>query len=151
MFVQSLFVSIQCVKALEGFVESVKSDGERALPKDGTVHEVTSNALIFTEQLLEYAATLSPMLQRDPSLSAALSNLSRGVDQSHMAKALLGAYISKYLIDFYFVNNQAKCSCIFTLLFIMDLFLFFCLHIQHTMYHIFSRTFHVKMSLYSDL
>ncbi|XP_071525220.1 exocyst complex component 7 isoform X2 [Panulirus ornatus] len=88
-----------CVKALEGFVESVKSDGERALPKDGTVHEVTSNALIFTEQLLEYAATLSPMLQRDPSLSAALSNLSKGVDQSHMAKALLGAYIKRVLVN----------------------------------------------------
>jgi len=78
-------------------VESVKSDGERALPKDGTVHEVTSNALIFTEQLLEYASTLSPMLQRDQSLSAALANLPRGLDQNLLAKALLGAYISEYL------------------------------------------------------
>ncbi|XP_042219724.1 exocyst complex component 7-like isoform X2 [Homarus americanus] len=88
-----------CVKALEGFVESVKSDGERALPKDGTVHEVTSNALIFTEQLLEYAITLSPMLQRDLSLSASLSNLPRGLDQSLTAKALLGAYIKRVLVN----------------------------------------------------
>ncbi|XP_042894067.1 exocyst complex component 7-like isoform X2 [Penaeus japonicus] len=88
-----------CVKALEGFVESVKSDGERALPKDGTVHEVTSNALIFTEQLLEYAATLSPMLQRDQSLSAALANLPRGLDQNLLAKALLGAYIKRVLVN----------------------------------------------------
>lgn len=88
-----------CVKALEGFVESVKSDGERALPKDGTVHEVTSNALIFTEQLLEYASTLSPMLQRDQSLSAALANLPRGLDQNLLAKALLGAYIKRVLVN----------------------------------------------------
>ncbi|XP_045598801.1 exocyst complex component 7 isoform X2 [Procambarus clarkii] len=88
-----------CVKALEGFVDSVKSDGERALPKDGTVHEVTSNALIFTEQLLEYAYTLSPMLQRDPSLSSALSNLPRGIDQTLVAKALLGAYIKRVLVN----------------------------------------------------
>ncbi|XP_037794907.1 exocyst complex component 7-like isoform X1 [Penaeus monodon] len=88
-----------CVRALEGFVESVKSDGERALPKDGTVHEVTSNALIFTEQLLEYALTLSPMLQRDQSLSAALANLPRGLDQNLLAKALLGAYIKRVLVN----------------------------------------------------
>ncbi|KAK8748228.1 hypothetical protein OTU49_016382 [Cherax quadricarinatus] len=88
-----------CVRALEGFVESVKSDGERALPKDGTVHEVTSNALIFTEQLLEYAVTLSPMLQRDPILSASLSNLPRGIDLSLTAKALLGAYIKRVLVN----------------------------------------------------
>ncbi|XP_066978184.1 exocyst complex component 7 isoform X1 [Macrobrachium rosenbergii] len=88
-----------CVKALDGFVESVKSDGERALPKDGTVHEVTSNALIFTEQLLEYATTLSPMLQRDPSISAGVANLPRGVDQSLLAKALLGAYIKRVLVN----------------------------------------------------
>lgn len=90
-----VLVSPQCVKALEGFVDNVKSDGERALPKDGTVHEITSNALIFTKQLLDYAPTLAPILQRDPSLVSALSNLPRNIDPSLQAKALLGAYVSE--------------------------------------------------------
>ena len=85
----------QCVKALEGFVDSVKSDGERGLPKDGTVHQITSNALIFTEQLLDFAPTLAPILQRDTSLTNALSNLPRNLDASFQAKALLGAYVSE--------------------------------------------------------
>lgn len=83
-----------CVKALDGFVESVKSEGERQLPKDGTVHEVTSNALIFSEQLIDYAITLRPMLERDSGLSSAVSNLPPGSD---IAKALLGAYIKRVL------------------------------------------------------
>ncbi|CAL4062478.1 unnamed protein product, partial [Meganyctiphanes norvegica] len=83
-----------CVKALDGFVEGVKSEGERQLPKDGTVHEVTSNALIFTEQLIDYASTLRPMLERDSSLSSASANHPPGADT---AKALLGAYIKRVL------------------------------------------------------
>lgn len=90
-----MHASPQCVKALEGFVDSVKSDGERALPKDGTVHQLTSNALIFTEQLLDYAPTLAPILQRDTTLINALSNLPRNIDQFLQAKALLGAYVSE--------------------------------------------------------
>ena len=83
-----MFILIfQCVKALDWFVDNVKSDGERALPKDGTVHEVTSNAVIFLEQLLEFAPTLAPMLQRD-SVAIATGTLEQ-------AKALLGGYISK--------------------------------------------------------
>ncbi|XP_050700578.1 exocyst complex component 7-like isoform X1 [Eriocheir sinensis] len=88
-----------CVKALEGFVDSVKSDGERALPKDGTVHQLTSNALIFTEQLLDYAPTLAPILQRDTTLINALSNLPRNIDQFLQAKALLGAYVKRVLVN----------------------------------------------------
>lgn len=85
----------QCVKALEGFVDSVKSEGERALPRDGTVHELTRNALIFTEQLLEYAPTLSPILQREASLTTAMATLTRGLDSALLARALLGAYVSE--------------------------------------------------------
>ena len=76
-------------------MDSVKSDGERGLPKDGTVHQITSNALIFTEQLLDFAPTLAPILQRDTSLTNALSNLPRNSDASFQAKALLGAYVSE--------------------------------------------------------
>ncbi|XP_063865546.1 exocyst complex component 7-like isoform X2 [Scylla paramamosain] len=88
-----------CVKALEGFVDSVKSDGERGLPKDGTVHQITSNALIFTEQLLDYTPTLAPILQRDMLLTNALSNLPRNADASLQAKALLGAYVKRVLAN----------------------------------------------------
>ncbi|KAK4320782.1 hypothetical protein Pmani_008377 [Petrolisthes manimaculis] len=88
-----------CVKALEGFVDSVKSEGERALPRDGTVHELTSNALIFTEQLLEFAHTLSPILQREASLTTAMATLTRGLDSSLLARALLGAYVKRVLVN----------------------------------------------------
>ncbi|MPC14824.1 Exocyst complex component 7 [Portunus trituberculatus] len=81
-----------CVKALEGFVDSVKSDGERGLPKDGTVHQITNDALRFTKQLPDYAQTLAPILQRDTVLTSSLSNLPRNADASLQAKALLGAY-----------------------------------------------------------
>uniref|UniRef100_A0A915KX25 Exocyst complex component 7 n=1 Tax=Romanomermis culicivorax TaxID=13658 RepID=A0A915KX25_ROMCU len=42
-----------CVKGLEDFVEHVKIDEDKFVPKDGTVHQVTSNALIFLEQLMQ--------------------------------------------------------------------------------------------------
>lgn len=77
-------------------MDSVKSEGERALPRDGTVHELTRNALIFTEQLLEYAPTLSPILQREASLTTAMATLTRGLDSALLARALLGAYVSEY-------------------------------------------------------
>lgn len=77
-------------------MDSVKSDGERGLPKDGTVHQITSNALIFTEQLIDFAPTLAPILQRDITLTSALNNLPRNLDASFQAKALLGAYVSEY-------------------------------------------------------
>lgn len=76
-------------------MDSVKSDGERGLPKDGTVHQITSNALIFTEQLIDFAPTLAPILQRDTTLTTALINLARSSDPTFQAKALLGAYVSK--------------------------------------------------------
>lgn len=88
-----------CVKALEGFVDSVKSDSERGLPKDGTVHEITTNALRFTEQLVDYAPTLAPILQRDTMLTNSLSNLPRNADASLKAKALLGAYVKRVLAN----------------------------------------------------
>lgn len=77
-------------------MDSVKSDSERGLPKDGTVHEITTNALRFTEQLVDYAPTLAPILQRDTMLTNSLSNLPRNADASLKAKALLGAYVSEW-------------------------------------------------------
>lgn len=60
------------------------------LPKDGTVHEVTSNVLMFLEQLLEYSDTIGRVLYEDANYNSQLDKL-KGADQS---KALLGLYIS---------------------------------------------------------
>lgn len=78
-------------KALEDFIESLRSDSVTQLPKDGTVHELTSNVLMFLEQLLEYADTLGRVLADDPGYSLQLDKLK----SSDKNKALLGLYISK--------------------------------------------------------
>lgn len=86
------------VKALEEFVESLRSDSITQLPRDGTVHEVTSNVLIFLEQLLEYIEPIGGVLAHDPTYSAHLQrlNLKGNVDRN---KALLGLYIKKVLVQ----------------------------------------------------
>ncbi|XP_071797550.1 exocyst complex component 7-like isoform X1 [Asterias amurensis] len=57
-------------KALEEFFDVVKNDPDKSnMPRDGTVHELTSNALTFLEHLLDYVETTAAMLtgQRDHS------------------------------------------------------------------------------------
>ncbi|XP_048410950.1 exocyst complex component 7 isoform X11 [Stegostoma tigrinum] len=51
-------------KALEEFADSIKSDPDKEynMPKDGTVHELTSNAILFLQQLLDFQETASAML-----------------------------------------------------------------------------------------
>lgn len=80
------------MKALEDFIESLRLDSVTQLPKDGTVHELTSNVLMFLEQLLEYTETIGRVLDQDPSYSNQLDRL-RASDRN---KALLGLYISKF-------------------------------------------------------
>ncbi|KAF2903735.1 hypothetical protein ILUMI_02443 [Ignelater luminosus] len=82
-------------KALEDFIESLRSDSVTQLPKDGTVHELTSNVLMFLEQLLEYADTLGRVLADDPGYSLQLDKLK----SSDKNKALLGLYIKKVLVQ----------------------------------------------------
>ncbi|CAH1274438.1 EXOC7 [Branchiostoma lanceolatum] len=56
-------------KALEEFIDSIKNDPDKQsnMPKDGTVHELTSNAMIFLQNLLEYLHTAGGMLAaQDP-------------------------------------------------------------------------------------
>lgn len=77
---------------MDAFVNSLRSEGERALPKDGTVHELTSNALVFVEHLLDFASTLAPILQKEvPNVDTMKSPPN--------AKLCLGFYISKLLIS----------------------------------------------------
>ncbi|XP_078257600.1 exocyst complex component 7 isoform X2 [Rhinoraja longicauda] len=51
-------------KALEEFADSIKNDPDKEynMPKDGTVHELTSNAILFLQQLLDFQETASSML-----------------------------------------------------------------------------------------
>ncbi|XP_078081972.1 exocyst complex component 7 isoform X10 [Mustelus asterias] len=51
-------------KALEEFADSIKNDPDKEynMPKDGTVHELTSNAILFLQQLLDFQETASAML-----------------------------------------------------------------------------------------
>ncbi|XP_013396537.1 exocyst complex component 7 [Lingula anatina] len=51
-------------KALEEFIERIRNDPDKAsnMPKDGTVHELTSNTLNFLEQLMEYTDAAGAML-----------------------------------------------------------------------------------------
>ncbi|XP_061428200.1 exocyst complex component 7 isoform X2 [Lethenteron reissneri] len=51
-------------KALEEFADSIKNDPDKEynMPKDGTVHELTSNAILFLQQLLDFQETAAAML-----------------------------------------------------------------------------------------
>jgi len=51
-------------------VEFIRNDPDKqsCMPKDGTVHELTSNTMLFLEQLLEFSETAGAMLQtQDPN------------------------------------------------------------------------------------
>jgi exocyst complex protein 7 len=85
-------------KALEDFTESVRSDPSTQLPKDGTVHELTSNVLVFLEQLLDYVDTIGGMLAQDSVYSSALTVIS-GHGRVDKNKALVGIYIKKVLVQ----------------------------------------------------
>ena len=56
-------------QALDGFVDGIRMDGttKEKMPKDGTVFQLTSNVLLFLEQLLDYADTVSSILTQDSS------------------------------------------------------------------------------------
>ncbi|CAM9696658.1 unnamed protein product [Bubo scandiacus] len=51
-------------RALEEFADNIKNDPDKEynMPKDGTVHELTSNAILFLQQLLDFQETAGAML-----------------------------------------------------------------------------------------
>ncbi len=57
----SLTVTLQTTisKSLEEFIEHIKSDPQQKVPKDGTVHELTSNVMLFLVHLKSYLDILS--------------------------------------------------------------------------------------------
>lgn len=91
---------------MEDFIESLRTDSVTQLPRDGTVHELTSNVLMFLEQLLEYTETLGRVLADNPGYSIQLEKLRIG-DKN---KALLGLYISKRYHIYSLFNLIVQCS-----------------------------------------
>lgn len=78
-------------KALEEFADSIKNDPDKEynMPKDGTVHELTSNAILFLQQLLDFQETAAAMLASQDS-----STLSHS---SEFSRKLLSTYVSRVL------------------------------------------------------
>ncbi|XP_069608167.1 exocyst complex component 7 isoform X4 [Ranitomeya imitator] len=91
----NLITSIETTgaKALEDFADSIKNDPDKetSMSKDGTVHELTSNAILFLQQLLEFQETAGAMLASQETSSAA-SNYS-----FQFSLRLLSTYICKVL------------------------------------------------------
>ncbi|XP_078257607.1 exocyst complex component 7 isoform X9 [Rhinoraja longicauda] len=80
-------------KALEEFADSIKNDPDKEynMPKDGTVHELTSNAILFLQQLLDFQETASSMLaSQEIGTSSSSYN-------SEFNRRLLSNYICKIL------------------------------------------------------
>ena len=67
--------------ALESFIDGIKTDPvkDSAMPRDGTVHQMASDALLFLEQLQNYASVGGGMIagqKNDGNASAAQSKRS---------------------------------------------------------------------------
>nr|XP_055184684.1 exocyst complex component 7 isoform X9 [Nyctereutes procyonoides] len=90
-----LITSMETVgaKALEDFADNIKNDPDKEynMPKDGTVHELTSNAILFLQQLLDFQETAGAMLASQETSSSATSY------SSEFSKRLLSTYICKVL------------------------------------------------------
>uniref|UniRef100_A0A8D1ZPF7 Exocyst complex component 7 n=1 Tax=Sus scrofa TaxID=9823 RepID=A0A8D1ZPF7_PIG len=90
-------------KALEDFADNIKNDPDKEynMPKDGTVHELTSNAILFLQQLLDFQETAGAMLASQgtgnrPSPLAETSSSATSYN-SEFSKRLLSTYICKVL------------------------------------------------------
>lgn len=90
----TLITSMETIgaKALEEFADSIKNDPDKEynMPKDGTVHELTSNAILFLQQLLDFHETAGAMLASQETSSASSY-------ASDFNKKLLSTYICKVL------------------------------------------------------
>ena len=71
------------------------------MPRDGTVFQLTSNVILFLEQLLEqeYVDTVSLVLTRDATYNQTLLRLPRKISVSERGPALVGIYMKKVLIQ----------------------------------------------------
>ncbi|XP_054544921.1 exocyst complex component 7 isoform X7 [Talpa occidentalis] len=104
----SLITSMETVgaKALEDFADNIKNDPDKEynMPKDGTVHELTSNAILFLQQLLDFQETAGAMLASQVlgdtyniPLDPRETSSSATSYSSEFSKRLLSTYICKVL------------------------------------------------------
>ncbi|KAF4797339.1 Exocyst complex component 7 [Turdus rufiventris] len=91
-------------KALEEFADNIKNDPDKEynMPKDGTVHELTSNAILFLQQLLDFQETAGAMLASQdhvnwPKTSFSETSSSASSYSSEFSRRLLSTYICKVL------------------------------------------------------
>uniref|UniRef100_A0A336MIU8 Exocyst complex component 7 n=1 Tax=Culicoides sonorensis TaxID=179676 RepID=A0A336MIU8_CULSO len=98
-------------RALEQFIETVKGDvGSNLMttstlgsgvPKDATVHELTSNAIWFVEHLQDYVDPIGSILHSEQSYTNILDTLTAHKNFTNEAKnkILLGVYVRKVLTE----------------------------------------------------
>jgi exocyst complex protein 70, putative len=88
---QGLVVTLQTTinRSLEEFIDHIKNDQDIKLPKDGTVHELTSNVMLFVVQLLNYVDVLSRVITVTD-----MQSLERSSDKNRIAYA---QYITRVL------------------------------------------------------
>ncbi|KAM4762067.1 exocyst complex component 7 isoform X5 [Corvus cornix cornix] len=93
-------------KALEEFADNIKNDPDKEynMPKDGTVHELTSNAILFLQQLLDFQETAGAMLASQVlgdtyniPLDPRETSSSASSYSSEFSRRLLSTYICKVL------------------------------------------------------
>ncbi|KFP49639.1 Exocyst complex component 7, partial [Cathartes aura] len=93
-------------KALEEFADNIKNDPDKEynMPKDGTVHELTSNAILFLQQLLDFQETAGAMLASQVlgdtyniPLDPRETSSSASSYSSEFRRRLLSTYICKVL------------------------------------------------------
>ncbi|XP_006145829.1 exocyst complex component 7 isoform X8 [Tupaia chinensis] len=104
----SLITSMETIgaKALEDFADNIKNDPDKEynMPKDGTVHELTSNAILFLQQLLDFQETAGAMLASQVlgdtyniPLDPRETSSSATSHSSVVSRRLLSTYICKVL------------------------------------------------------
>ncbi|XP_053211106.1 exocyst complex component 7-like [Panonychus citri] len=101
---QGLVVTLQTTlnKALEEFIEYIRNDVDTKVPRDGTVHELTSNVMIFLVQLSNYLDILSRVITVTD-----MQSYERSSDKNKLAFA---QYISRVLQTLS-LNLQLKSDC----------------------------------------
>ncbi|XP_031621286.1 exocyst complex component 7 isoform X2 [Contarinia nasturtii] len=101
------------IKALDQFLEFVKSDSGSNLvgmsastlssnvPKDATVHELTSNAIWYLEHLLEHCGVISDLLCQDSFYVQQLDSLctNKSVSTDARVKIFVGLYVKRVLSE----------------------------------------------------
>lgn len=90
---QGLVVNLQTTisKALNEFIDFIKNDVDAKVPKDGTVHELTSNVMIFLVNLLNFVDILSRVITGGASNDSAVQ---RSKDKN---KIVYAQYITRVL------------------------------------------------------